>query len=66
MTPGEKWAFDLNSTLKQKGQVTANGQQQPFNREIKQHRKGIVEVLTVENGVATALRHVFARLLQRR
>ncbi|HSU68080.1 MAG TPA: hypothetical protein VLJ39_14480 [Tepidisphaeraceae bacterium] len=57
VNPGEKWSFDLTTSVKQKGRVNANGQlAQPIDQSLSQHRKGTVEVLAVENGKPLALR----------
>ena len=56
-TVGQKWSFDVNTSIKQKGQVTQNGQVlQPIDQSATQRRKGTLEILAVQNDVPTAVR----------
>jgi hypothetical protein len=57
--PGDKWAFDVSSVIKQKGQITANGQPQPIDQSADQHRRGTMEILAAANDVPTAIRVTF-------
>ena len=60
IVPGQKWSFDATSSIKQKGEVTANGQPaQEINSAANQRRKGTLEVLAVEGGKPTSARIVF-------
>jgi hypothetical protein len=57
VSPGDKYEFDVTTTMKQKGQVTANGQvAQPIDQGFEQHRKGTVEVVAADNGMPTSLK----------
>lgn len=60
VSPGERWAFDVNTSIKQKGQVTANGQPaQQIDQTIASRRKGTVEILAAAEGKPTAMRVTF-------
>ena len=60
VVPGQKWSFDATSAIKQKGEVTTNGQPaQEINSAANQHRKGTLEVLAVEDGKPSAMRVSF-------
>jgi len=60
VVPGQKWSFDATSSIKQKGQVTTNGQPaQEINTTANQRRKGTLEVLAVEDGKPSAVRVFF-------
>ncbi|HET6249496.1 MAG TPA: hypothetical protein VFE47_17540 [Tepidisphaeraceae bacterium] len=57
VNPGEKWAFDASTAMNEKGQVLANEQvAQPINQAFTQRRKGVIEVLSVENGLPSAIK----------
>lgn len=57
--PGDKFAFDVSSSIKQKGQIVANGLPQPIDQAATQRRKGTMEILAVENNLPTAVRVTF-------
>jgi hypothetical protein len=60
VVPGQKWSFDATTSIKQKGEVTANGQPaQEINSAANQKRKGTLEVLAVEDGKPSSARIVF-------
>jgi len=60
VTPGQKWSFDATTSIKQKGEVTANGQPaQEINSAANQKRKGTLEVLEVIDGKPSSARIVF-------
>ena len=59
-SPGEKYEFDAKNTMKEKGQITANGQvAQPIEQGFDQRRKGTIEVVAAENGMPTSLTITF-------
>jgi hypothetical protein len=58
--PGDKFAFDVSSSIKQKGQIVANGLPQPIDQSGTQARKGTLEILAAENDFPTAIRVTFA------
>lgn len=53
---GDQWAFDVSSSLQQKGTVTANGQPEPIDQSASQRRKGTIEILAVDHDLPTAVR----------
>lgn len=58
--PGERWSFDVSTAIKQKGEVTANGQPaQAIDQSANQRRKGTLEVLAVADGKPTAIKVTF-------
>ena len=60
MSTGERWAFDITSAIKQKGDVTANGQQaQAIDTSATERRKGTIEILAVADGKPTAMKITF-------
>lgn len=60
MSAGERWAFDISSSIKQKGEVTANGQQaQAIDTSATERRKGTVEILAAAEGKPTAMKITF-------
>lgn len=57
LTAGQKWAFDVTSSMKQKGSVSANGQvAQDIDQGFETRRKGTLEVLQVSGGLPTQIR----------
>ena len=57
ITQGEKYSFDVTTSMNQKGQVTANGQvAQQIDQGFEQHRKGTIEVLEVAGGMPSSIR----------
>lgn len=53
---GDRWAFDVTSSIQQKGTVTPNGQPEPIDQSAMQVRKGTIETLAVQDGLPTAVR----------
>lgn len=58
--PGDQFAFDVSSSIKQKGQIVSNGLSQPIDQSATQRRKGTMQVIAVENDLPTAIRVTFA------
>lgn len=59
-TPGDRWAFDVTSAIKQTGEVTANGQRaQAIDQSATERRKGTIEIINVADGKPTAMKITF-------
>lgn len=53
---GDRWAFDVTSSINQKGTVTANGQPEPIDQSAMQVRKGTLEILAAQDCLPTTVR----------
>lgn len=59
LKPGQRWDFELRNQSEMKQQVTTNGQPQTVETASNTLRKGTLEVLSVKDGTATAVKVTF-------